>query len=89
MMSRPQVNSSSSPVSIPSAAAGACLEGGHDVFSGKDEFRQQRPQERHEQKAHDGGEKDAAHHGADDGSPDAGGGAAEFFGPHASGELVQ
>jgi hypothetical protein len=72
----------------PKRRSGTGPEGVHDILSGKDKFRQQRPQERHEQKAYDGGEKEAPRHGADDGSPDAGGSAAEFFGAHASGKLV-
>lgn len=72
----------------PKRRSGTGPEGVHDILSGKDKFRQQRPQERHEQKAYDGGEKEAPRHGADDGSPNAGGSAAEFFGAHASGKLV-
>lgn len=48
----------------PKRRSGTGPEGVHDILSGKDKFRQQRPQERHEQKAYDGGEKEAPRHGA-------------------------
>ena len=68
--------------------AGPGLECGGDVLAGENKFGQEGSQERHHQKANDGGEQNGAHNGSDDGAPESCRSAVEVFGSHADGKRV-